>query len=56
VNTPNTIFHPNDDEFIIQSWLNISNKDPIVEVDKKNEIVFRRGFVKHIKSITRVII
>jgi hypothetical protein len=56
VNTPNTIFHPNDDEFIIQSWLNISNKDPIVEVDKKNEIVFRRGFVKLKTNITTITI
>jgi hypothetical protein len=41
VNTPKTRFQPKEDEFIIQSWLNIL-KDPIVGVDQKGEFFWKR--------------
>jgi hypothetical protein len=41
VNKPKTRFQLKEDEFIIQSWLNIS-KDPIVGIDQKGESFCKR--------------
>jgi len=37
VNIPKRRFQPNENEVVMQSWLNISN-DPIVGADKKKKI------------------
>jgi hypothetical protein len=41
VNTPIVRFQSKEDEFIIQSWLNIL-KDPIVGVNQKGESFWKR--------------
>jgi hypothetical protein len=50
VNTSKTRFQPEEDELLIQSWLNIS-MDPIVGIDKK-KIVSGRGLVNLITTKT----
>jgi hypothetical protein len=50
VNTSKTRFQPEEDELLIQSWLNIS-MDTIVGIDKK-KIVSGRGLVNLITTKT----
>jgi hypothetical protein len=41
VNMSKTRFQPNEDELLIQTWLNIS-RDPIVGIDKKGDSLWKR--------------
>jgi hypothetical protein len=41
VNTSKTKFQPNEDELLIQSWLDIS-RDPIIGIEKKGDSLWKR--------------